>query len=61
MLSLNEPDDEVHVARGQRQLYVFESIEQIRELLGSASRNGLARHEAVPGHFAGDESTKAAL
>lgn len=53
MIRLNEPedqlaDDDINVARSLRQLNVFESIEQIRELMGHPSRNGLPREQFIP-------------
>ncbi|HHH9444525.1 TPA: hypothetical protein ACP32N_006531 [Pseudomonas aeruginosa] len=53
MIRLNEPedrlaDDDIHVARGLRELLVYESVEQIRELMGHPSRNGLPRDQFVP-------------
>lgn len=65
MLCLNEPqdvlaDDDVHVARALRHLRVYESVDQIRELLGRPSRNGLARHEVVPGYAEPPETRRSA-
>lgn len=62
MIRLNEPedrftDDDLHVSKNLRELHVFESIEQIRELIGHPTRNGLPRGLFVHHETAGAEAT----
>lgn len=63
MIRLNEPedrftDDDLHVSKNLRELHVFESIEQIRELMGRPTRNGLPRDLFASKDTAGAEATQ---